>query len=71
MMRDQTREDGVLVEGLASELERRSCQPPRLHGAHQRQASPSLVSDHVTQTTENYVNVVHAEPETMCNIQCL
>jgi hypothetical protein len=37
-------EDGVRLEELACELERRSCQPPRLTGAHQRQVSSSLAS---------------------------
>jgi hypothetical protein len=49
MMRDwrllNTMEDGVLLEELAGNLERRSWQPPRLPGTNHHRATPFSASD--------------------------
>jgi hypothetical protein len=49
--------DGLRLEKLARELERKSCQPPRLPAA-----SSSLASEHVIVSSEPDVNAQLPEP---------
>jgi hypothetical protein len=55
-------DDGLHLEELACQRERRNCQRPRLPGAPPHQVSSSLASEHIILLRESDVNVQHSEP---------